>query len=322
MISVIVPVYNVAAYLGQCLQSIAEQTFNDWECILVDDGSTDGSSRICDEWADKDHRFKVVHKTNKGVSIARNEGLKACSGTYVVFVDSDDWVETDYLSAMYHGISEDVDLVVTGVNECYKSHDRRLAPNDDKTICLEADYTEDFVHNIGFHYGPSSKLFRASIIREKHVEFPLNCSLGEDLEFNFSYLHHIKRIHYLPLTNYNYRMHESGSLVTTRRDDVFDIHYRQWHVQKELLVQKGMWLKCARDYLYSQMWAIVYEGIFTAKTPNLKLYRRILRVPEIDYLKSVSETFNAAKCVKYAIMSRRYLLLFILLKIRKCKGRK
>ena len=99
-VSIIVPVYNVEQYLRQCLDSILVQTFTDWECILVDDGSTDCSKDICDEFANKDSRFRVVHKKNGGVSSARNKGIELSRGVYITFVDADDTIDKDVLSAV------------------------------------------------------------------------------------------------------------------------------------------------------------------------------------------------------------------------------
>ena len=90
LVSIIVPVYNVEAYLSRCLESIAAQTFRDFECILVDDGSTDSSPALCDEWAQRDPRFRVLHQKNGGISAARNSGMDAAQGQYLVFSDDDD----------------------------------------------------------------------------------------------------------------------------------------------------------------------------------------------------------------------------------------
>ena len=92
-ISIVVPVYQASQYLNDCLDSLAKQTYKNIEVILVDDGSQDESGNICDYIVDKDHRFKVVHQENQGVSTARNNGLKICTGEYIMFVDSDDWLE-------------------------------------------------------------------------------------------------------------------------------------------------------------------------------------------------------------------------------------
>jgi len=97
-ISIIIPVFNVEKYIGICLESVINQTFRNLEIILVNDGSTDGSGKICDEYAARDSRIRVIHQENKGVSAARNEGLRLSSGKYVGFVDGDDWIDDDMLS--------------------------------------------------------------------------------------------------------------------------------------------------------------------------------------------------------------------------------
>ena len=95
LISIIVPIYNVEQYLNQCLQSVCSQSYDNLEIILVDDGSSDRSPELCDEWAEKDSRIHVIHKQNGGLSDARNTGISCAKGEYIAFVDSDDWIEKD-----------------------------------------------------------------------------------------------------------------------------------------------------------------------------------------------------------------------------------
>ncbi len=114
-ISIIVPVYNVEKYIRRCLDSILSQTFTDWECICVDDGTPDSSGKICDEYSQKDSRFVVIHKENGGVSSARNSGLDVAKGEFITFCDSDDWVENNWLFEQYTDItSGDFDVCVCG----------------------------------------------------------------------------------------------------------------------------------------------------------------------------------------------------------------
>lgn len=114
-ISVIVPVYKVEEYLPQCIDSILAQTFTDFELLLVDDGSPDRCGEICEEYAGKDMRIRVFHQQNSGVSAARNIGLQHAKGTYIVFVDSDDWVSTDYLLHLYKSLPDTgIGLVMGG----------------------------------------------------------------------------------------------------------------------------------------------------------------------------------------------------------------
>lgn len=112
-ISIIIPVYNSEKYLRQCLDSVLNQSFSDFECICVNDGSTDNSLLILQEYANKDKRFKIIDKQNEGVSIARNTGIENAFGEYITFIDSDDWVEIAYLAKLYNFIvDKKIDYVV------------------------------------------------------------------------------------------------------------------------------------------------------------------------------------------------------------------
>jgi len=120
LISVIIPVYNVEPYLKKCLDSVVTQTYKEIEIILVDDGSTDGSGPICDEYAAQDKRIRVIHKRNGGLSDARNVGLDRCSGRYVTFIDSDDYVASDYVERLYRILVEyNADIAVCDYFEFY-----------------------------------------------------------------------------------------------------------------------------------------------------------------------------------------------------------
>lgn len=129
VISVIVPVYNVEQYLTKCVDSIREQTFYDIEIILVDDGSTDSSGRLCDEMAKEDSRIRVIHQENGGLSCARNTGIFVAEGEYLGFVDSDDYVEKDMYELLYNNlIKEKADLSICGMFDCYQ--DRKIGINE------------------------------------------------------------------------------------------------------------------------------------------------------------------------------------------------
>ena len=131
-ISVIVPVYMVEKYLNRCVVSILEQTYNDFELILVDDGSPDGCGEICDKYAKEDKRVKVIHKQNGGLSEARNFGLDRSSGAYITFVDSDDWIEKEYLEVLYQNIiNNNADISVVNLHKEYDG--RREDPSEIST---------------------------------------------------------------------------------------------------------------------------------------------------------------------------------------------
>ena len=114
MISIIIPVYNVEKFLPQCIDSILAQTYKDFELILVDDGSPDGSPAICDSYAQRDERVRVIHQKNAGVSAARNNGIEHAKSEWISFVDSDDWVEPSYIED-FHLDEDDADMIVQGL---------------------------------------------------------------------------------------------------------------------------------------------------------------------------------------------------------------
>lgn len=114
LISVVIPVYNIETYLERCLQSVADQDYERFEAILVDDGSTDSSAQICDQWSEKDTRFKCIHKANGGLSDARNVGISLSSGEYITFIDGDDWVDSSLLSTLWQGIEQGASISACG----------------------------------------------------------------------------------------------------------------------------------------------------------------------------------------------------------------
>ena len=142
MISVIVPVYNVEKYLRQCLDSVLAQTYRELEIILVDDGSTDGSGAICDEYATRDSRIKVVHQQNGGLSSARNAGLDLATGEYVAFVDSDDYIHETMLELLYQALVENnADTVICNFERVDEKGDvisvRSLQPLANGVVSME-----------------------------------------------------------------------------------------------------------------------------------------------------------------------------------------
>ena len=211
-ISIIVPVYKVEQYLRRCLDSIASQTFTDWECILIDDGSPDNSGAICDEYAGRDGRFRVIHQENKGVSAARNAGLDATKGEWIGFVDSDDWVERDYISEMLslQERSSDVGMILCKVRDT-AGMDAYVV---EKNYCyIKGKYGIIFLACWG-------KLFRASVIEKYRIRFPENILLAEDTAFTFSFLAHSPNTALLDKYLYHYFNTRETSLVHNVTPDI------------------------------------------------------------------------------------------------------
>lgn len=167
-VSVIVPIYNTAPYLSRCIESLVNQTYSDLQIILIDDGSTDNSGKIADEWQTKDPRIEVYHQQNQGQSVARNAGLRHAKGEYIAFVDADDYIEIDYLNTMFQAADDAVDCVQTGY--------RRV--KQDREI-IKAYRPKHFYQ----YTSPGMRLYRRDFIERYHLHFPEGM-IYEDVVFS------------------------------------------------------------------------------------------------------------------------------------------
>ena len=254
MVSIIVPVYNVEEYLRECVDSVLNQTYSDVEVILVDDGSTDQSGNICDEYAKMDSRIKVIHKKNGGVSSARNTGIETASGERIIFVDSDDCIHPRLLESYRELDDDSVTLLcdyTTGKEEW-----KRFSTNDFQEH-MEFVAREKFMKLFYKDYmnPPFNKYFRADIIREHQIRFPEDMSLGEDLIFNMKYLAAVKcdyQIMHGPF--YYYRENRAGSLSTGGRADLLDIQKKLFASIKNFLDETGIWTEENAAIYYSMYW--------------------------------------------------------------------
>jgi len=206
-VSVVIPVYNTASYLPACLDSILAQTFTDFELLVVDDGSTDASPAICDDYARRDARIKVFHQENAGVSAARNFALSHASGKWACFVDSDDTVLPGYLAEMVSAATYDDSLVMSSISDPLF---QGLVTED---ICLQGEEMVRYVlhHSLFNLCGPVAKLFSLRVLREHNISFPEGIHYGEDLIFLQHYINKVDRLVLRKSENYQVTQRE-GSL--------------------------------------------------------------------------------------------------------------
>ena len=193
LISVIVPVYNIAGYVSKCLESIGRQSYADLEIIVVDDGSTDDSGKVCDGFAKKDKRIKVFHKKNGGLSDARNFGIKKAQGKMIALVDGDDYVEVNFIKVMYEAmIKNGSDIVVCGFNGG--------VPNV-RTISGEEATKELLVGQENMEIVAWNKLYRRELF--DNIEYPMG-EKYEDSLTTYKLLSLAKKVSYVPKSLYNY----------------------------------------------------------------------------------------------------------------------
>lgn len=214
LISILIPVYNAEKYLRRCLDSILKQNYTNWECILINDGSTDNSGNICDEYVTLDKRFKVIHQSNKGVSSARNTGLNSLIGEWVTFVDSDDWVENNYLYELSSNINNADIIICDSIIDEYKNKTVIKTFNIPK---IKEELLQAFPTHNHFLGTPWNKLFKTSIIKAHNLSFPLNIKYNEDLLFTFSYCYYSSSIGSVNSKIYHYN-HLNDSSTTNNID--------------------------------------------------------------------------------------------------------
>lgn len=218
MISVIVPVYKAEKVIARCIESVIAQEYQDWELILVDDGSPDRSGEICDEYAKKDARIRVIHQKNAGASAARNHGMDEAKGEYICFIDADDYVTERYL-ADFRIEENDVDFVVQGMTLTFENESRNhdKLPSYSGILGLSGLLSQDEC-TLDLLNGPCCKLYCTRIIREHQICFPVDLSYGEDSIFVLAYLNHCNKMYVAALSNYCYTHENTQSLSSTRQD--------------------------------------------------------------------------------------------------------
>lgn len=224
LISIIVPVYNVEKYLSKCLDSIVNQTYKNLEIILVDDGSTDNSGDICDEYANKDNRIKVIHKENGGLSDARNKGMNIAKGEYVGFVDSDDYIAKDMYEYLYaFAVKNDLDVAMCASCDVYE--DKIIYPKNFESIIL--DKKEKIIENIfinpfgGAAVSVCSKLFKYDVI--KNIRFDLGKTY-EDVYFLLKWIANTNKFGRCDKVKYYYV--QRGESITHQKfynDKILDV---------------------------------------------------------------------------------------------------
>lgn len=218
-ISIIIPVYKAEKYLVECIDSVLAQIYSDFECILVEDGSPDSSGKICDEYAAKDSRIKVIHQNNSGVAKARNVGLDNASGSWIMFIDSDDWIEPNLLELAIRATKEhNVDIVQWNyIPFGEQRHIQKYQPL--KEGWFDFSKEKPLPWWMGMCW---SRLYSADLIRGNSLRFPESIRLCEDTLFSYSAIAYAKKIWCIEKKLYHYRCRDDSALHTSGRAQMED----------------------------------------------------------------------------------------------------
>lgn len=284
-ISVIVPVYNIEKYIDRCIESIVNQTYNNLEIILVNDGSTDVSGKKCDEWAQKDDRIKVIHKENGGVSSARNAGIDVATGDYIGFVDGDDLLERN----MYEILIEDIKKYDVKISCCQmqtKSIDGTITAVDNapSNLFAKMDIVDGFFFNNfirGFIASPCNKIIAKDILIDNNIRFK-KYALAEDFLFIFEVLTKVDSVYYNSAVGYYYLHRENSAMTSKFSPKRFDYIYAITEIENicrntysENIVKKAhnwVFLNVLTNYR-----AIIIEGLQKKYCEIFEEYKAFLK---------------------------------------------
>lgn len=280
-VSVIIPVYNIERHLRQCLDSVAGQTLTDLEIICVDDGSTDKSPEILAEYADKDGRFQIITQPNAGPGVARNTGMARATGKYLIFLDSDDWFEPDFLERMAAKAAETgADVTICRAVE-FDAHSGRELPSE---WMLKSQYLpgetfspeEIAAHIFQFTYGmPWDKLYRRQYLLQLGIEFP-PLKNSEDLAFVFPSLLSAERIAVVDQVLIHHRVNRSSSVSNSRASQP-EAPYEAFQIVKAYMKNKGLMEQYQQSFLNWAMEFLVWHVSNMGDKEVQKGYFHILR---------------------------------------------
>ncbi len=228
-ISVIVPVYKVEKYLDKCIESIVNQTYQNLEILLVDDGSPDNCPQMCDKWAQQDSRIRVIHQKNGGLADARNAGLNIITGDYITFVDSDDWIDSDMMECLKNNLEENgADIACIDFYFEYLDKDTlrcATTPFVSESKQIAADYILDKIRP-----EVCGKIYKADLI--KNHRFNIENKYGEDLPFNYAVIKNAKKFINLGVCKYHYLQNSGNSLTTPY---ITDARAKSYIITKEIV---------------------------------------------------------------------------------------
>lgn len=309
LISLIVPVYNVAPYLSDCMHSITNQSYQNLEIILINDGSTDNSGEICDQWSQLDARIRVIHQANGGVSHARNVAVQQATGEYIGFVDSDDYIEPNMVELLYENAKKyDVDISCCGIKQI------SLDGKAQTKFCTgEQSYIRDretliinFFANPIYRevlYGPYNKLFKSHIV--KTTPFHEDFAIAEDLLFNFECIEKSTSFYLDNQGLYHYIKHPNSATTSHFSIKKFDYIY-----VADILLNK-----CKEDYLNAYPEALKWT--FVHKLNMCRSLQRNIKLKQDNH--AFFKQCYSFCCDNYQMIwkkiSLKQNLMFILLKI-------
>ena len=332
MITIIVPVYNVEKYIKECVESLINQTYKNIEIILVDDGSKDKSGIICDAYAAKDNRIKVIHKKNEGLGFARNTGLKVAQGKFVTFIDSDDKAETDLVEKLMNEIYKaDCDTCIGGFKRILENGSIDFEEKYDKAIYEGGDvYNKLFSRMLGsapdkhdaIRMSVWNVMYSMDIIRKHNIEFPSErIFISEDIIWDSEYYKYSKKASVINSTAYSYRI-TPGSLTQKYKPNMLEkICFLYNEMYKKLSGDKAKIIRLQRQFFVNLRACIKQERSSVSHKSDIEIRtaikeivnNRVVHDVSVEYLRIIQQ--RKQKLFVWAVRYKYVTLLYLLNKI-------
>ena len=271
MVSIIIPVYNSADFLDRTLKSVLGQIYENIEILLVNDGSTDESGVVCDQYKKEDSRIRVIHKENGGVSTARNIGLYNMKGEFCQFVDSDDVIPENYTKILVERLEESrCDAAFCGVEKIWDNKRYLLELSD------EVYSTDEYIYELykGDKFATKSAcvgIYKTDIIKSGNVTFPENVHCGEDSIFIMEYIKHCKAIRTVHGTVYNYMHDNVNSATSAVYYDHFLVEMQRYKLANRIIKDKGIKESVAQFYMNSEIRELLQYVIYSEEKYSVKI---------------------------------------------------
>ncbi len=273
LISIVIPVYNVEEFIHQSVSSVLEQTYTDIEVILVDDGSNDKSGEICDEYAAFDNRVHVIHKKNQGLVSARRYGVNYSKGEYIIFVDSDDWIEPDMIELLVKkAIESNADIVTSGFIQFGNGEDLVVKDRISSGFYSNKKSLEGMIYpkmicwdndcHAGITVATWDKLFRAELIKKHADRISYDIAWGTDFVLTFPCILDAESIYITDICKYHYRVNEKS--LTIHSDSNYVFHMNALFKGINTLIEEGQGGKILDQTLQSKIMFILHRGVNNA----------------------------------------------------------
>lgn len=304
LISVIVPVYNIEKYLPRCIDSILDQTYKNWEAIFINDGSTDNSLKILEEYKKRDERIKIIDKKNAGSGAARNDGIETSKGKYIVFLDSDDWYEKNFLEKLYNNLTENnSDVAMCNPKMTYDNIEKNSKINTYFFKNIELERTPKEILGILAMPVVWNKLYKKDIIVKNRIKFP-NYSFCEDVEFLYKTFLYVNKVSKIEDDLYNYYQREDSVTKKIKEESIDQLYQVLKNIEN--YVKNNFNSKLEIFYLYKIQFIYSVSLTLLTRIDNDKILKQKINKRNNYEIKNINKNliFKNKKIMAYYIAIR------------------